>query len=63
MTGPDIDVWVEAVLRRGGVRVHRFGGDALGLVDVPAKWARIIDALVAGIHAAARGEQLPEVAK
>ena len=56
-----IDAWVEAVLRRGGVKVHRASDGNLDLVDAPAKWVAIIDALCSGIYAAARGQELPEV--
>ena len=59
----EVDAWIIAVLRRAGVKVHVYSGDrGIGLVDVPGKWARVIDALSAGIHAAARGEALPKVA-
>lgn len=58
----EVDEWIIAVLRRAGVKVHVFGSDhGIGLVDVPNKWARVIDALSAGIHAAARGEKLPTI--
>jgi hypothetical protein len=57
-----IDAWIAAVLQRGGVKVHRARDGALNLVDVPAKWAAIMGALCAGIHAVARGEELPEIA-
>lgn len=56
-----IDAWIIAVLRRGGVTVSRAKDGALNLFDVPAKWANIIDGLCAGLHAAARGEELPEI--
>lgn len=56
-----IDAWIAAVLRRGGVRVVSFPDGSLNLVDVPQKWVAIVDALSAGIHAAARDEELPEV--
>ena len=56
-----IDAWILAVLQRGGVKVHRARDGALNLIDVPQKWAAIVDALSAGIHAAARGKELPEI--
>ena len=56
-----IDNWIIAVLRRGGLKVQLASDGNLDILDVPAKWVRIIDALGAGIHAAARGEPLPEV--
>ncbi len=57
-----IDTWIAAVLVRGGVKVGRAKDGALNLFDVPMKWALLVDALSAGIHAAARGEELPEIA-
>lgn len=57
-----IDAWIVAVLRRGGVKVIRASDGALNLLDVPQKWVAIIDALSAGVHAAARGQELPEIA-
>lgn len=56
-----IDDWIVAVLQRGGVKVHRASDGNLDLLDVPAKWVALIDALCAGIHASARGQELPEV--
>lgn len=56
-----IDAWIFAVLQRGGVKVRRARDGALNLFDAPAKWVAIFDALSAGIRAAARGEELPEI--
>lgn len=56
-----IDAWIVAVLQRGGVEVHRASDGNLDVLDAPAKWVGIVDALCAGLHAAARGEELPEV--
>ena len=56
-----IDAWIIAVFRRGGVKVHRASDGNLDILDAPAKWVAITDALCAGIHAAARGEELPEI--
>jgi hypothetical protein len=56
-----VDAWIIAVFQRGGVKVHRASDGNLDLIDAPAKWIRIVDALCAGIHAACRGEELPEV--
>lgn len=56
-----IDDWIVAVLRRGGVKVQRASDGNLDLFDAPAKWVGIFDALCAGLHAAARGEELPEI--
>ena len=60
----EVDAWIVAVLRRAGVKVHVFSRDhGIGLVDVPNKWARVIDALSAGIHAVARGAKLPTITR
>jgi hypothetical protein len=56
-----IDAWIEAVLKRGGVRIRRASDGNLDLIDAPAKWVAIVDALCSGIYAAARGQELPEV--
>ncbi len=56
-----IDAWIVAVLQRGGVKVHFASDGNLDLVDAPAKWVNVVNALCSGIHAAARGEELPEV--
>ena len=56
-----IDAWIARVLQRGGVKVRRARDGALDLLDAPAKWVALVDALCAGIHAAARGEELPEI--
>jgi hypothetical protein len=53
--------WIVAVLQRGGLKVHRASDGNLDLIDTPAKWVGIIEALCAGIHAAARGQELPEI--
>jgi hypothetical protein len=56
-----IDAWIDAVLRRSGVKVRRTSDGNLDLLDTPAKWVAIVDALCSGIYAAARGQELPEV--
>jgi hypothetical protein len=56
-----IDAWIEAVLKRGGVKVRRARDGNLDLIDAPAKWVAIVEALCSGIYAAARGQELPEV--
>ena len=56
-----IDAWIEAVLKRGGVKARRARDGNLDLVDAPARWVAIVDALCSGIYAAARGQELPEV--
>lgn len=56
-----IDAWIIAVLRRGGLKVSRARDGNLDILDAPAKWVGITEALCDGIYAAARGEELPEV--
>lgn len=61
-----IEQWIRSVLGRCGIVTIKMrasdGGDpVLGLVGVPQKYATAIDALCQGIHAAARGEELPEL--
>jgi len=51
----------ELVAKLAGMKVHRAKDGNLDIFDAPAKWVAIIDALCAGLHAAARGEELPEV--
>jgi hypothetical protein len=57
-----INNWIVAVLQRGGAKVRRARDGSFNLIDAPAKWVVIAEALSAGIHAAARGEKLPEIA-
>lgn len=54
-----IDAWITIVLQDSGVKVRRTR-DGLDFVDVPAKWLVVLQRLRAGIHAAARGAELPE---
>jgi hypothetical protein len=54
-----IDAWITTVLGDSGVKVRRVRGE-LDFGDVPAKWFVVLQRLRAGIHAAARGEELPE---
>ena len=54
-----IDAWITTVLADSGVKVRR-SRDGLDFGDVPAKWLVVLQRLRAGIHAAARGQELPE---
>jgi hypothetical protein len=54
-----IDAWITTVLGDSGVKVKRTR-DGLDFGDVPAKWLVVLQRLSAGIHAAARGQELPE---
>lgn len=57
-----IDTWIIGVLADSGVKVRRVRGvlDFGCFGDIPAKWLVVIQRLCDGIHAAARGEELPE---
>jgi len=54
-----IDAWITTVLADSGIKVKRTRA-GLDFGDVPAKWLMILQRLRAGIHAAARGQELPE---
>ena len=54
-----INSWIVAVLRRGDVKVRQKAGALL--IEAPARWVAIVEAMCAGLHATARGEALPEV--
>lgn len=54
-----IDAWIATVLGDSGIKVKRTRG-GLDFGDIPAKWLVVLQRLRAGIHAAARGQELPE---
>jgi hypothetical protein len=58
-----IDAWIADVLARGGIKVHRAPSDGKRGIEVPAsvpkKFTAVLHALCNGIHAVARGEELP----
>jgi hypothetical protein len=54
-----IDVWIATVLGDSGIKAKRTR-DGLDFGDVPAKWLVVLQRLRAGIHAAARGQELPD---
>ena len=54
-----IDAWITTVLADSGIKVRRTR-DGLDFGDIPAKWLVVLQRLRAGIHAAARGQELPE---
>lgn len=56
-----IGAWIDAVLKRGGVKTRRDRDGNLDLTGAPAKWVAIVEALCSGIYAAVRGQELPEV--
>jgi hypothetical protein len=51
-----IDTWIVSVLQDQGVQAASANGFSF---EAPPKWAAIITALRAGLHAAARGQELP----
>lgn len=55
-----IDGWIATVLRRGGMKVSRAASGKL-VIDGPAEWVVIVEVLCAGIYAAARGQELPDI--
>lgn len=55
-----IDAWIDAVLLRHDVDFTRSGTDELTL-DIPPKWAAVLEVLITGIYAASRGQELPEL--
>jgi hypothetical protein len=54
-----IDDWFATVLGDSGIPIRRAGGK-ISYGDVPAKWLVILQRLRAGLHAAARGQELPD---
>jgi hypothetical protein len=55
-----IDDWIGIVLGDSGIKVKRTR-TGLDFCDVPEKWLVVLQRLRAGIHAAARGQELPDV--
>ncbi len=55
-----IDGWIDAVLLRHDVDFKRSPNGSL-MLAIPQKWHTILDVLIAGIYAAARGQELPEL--
>jgi len=53
-----IDAWIDGVLMRHDVEFTRSRDGKLRIVGAP-KWAAVLESLVDGIHAAARGQELP----
>ena len=56
-----IGAWINTVLRRGGVEARCDRDGNLNLGDTPVKLGAVVEALCAGIYAAARGQELPEI--
>lgn len=54
-----IDDWIATVLVDSGVPVRRTRA-GLDFGEVPTKWLMVLQQLYAGIHAVARGEELPD---
>ncbi len=60
VTQPEINAWVVRMLRYGGVRVIDMK-DSNGLLNVPGKYCRVIDAMHVAIVSVAIGAGLPEL--
>lgn len=58
----EIDRFVIGICHRAGVRVHHFPDGSRGLIDVPAKYVAVIDALHVALMSVAAGDGLPELA-
>jgi hypothetical protein len=54
-----IDGWIDAVLVRHDVDFTRGRVDGALTIDAPPKWDAVLGALIDGIYAAARGQELP----
>jgi len=55
-----IDGWIDAVLLRHDVEFARSRAGKL-TIDVAPKWANVFGALIEGVYAAARGQELPDL--
>lgn len=55
-----IDAWLKKLLTRAGIQVVSFRDGANGLLNVPNKYVRVIDAMHVALHNLAAGESLPE---
>lgn len=61
-TEQELEAWMVEVCHRAGVRVHRFDDGSMGLVDVPAKYVAVIDALHCALISLLKNQGLPELA-
>lgn len=55
-----IDGWIDMVLLRHDVDFKRSPNGAL-MLAVPQRWNMVLDVLIAGIYAASRGQELPDL--
>ena len=55
-----IDGWIDGVLLRHDVEFSRSRTGKL-TIDVAPKWANVFGALIEGVYAAARGQELPDL--
>ncbi len=55
-----IDAWIDAVLLRHDVDFTRSRAGKITL-DIPPKWAAVLEVLITSIYATARGQELPEL--
>jgi hypothetical protein len=56
-----IDGWIDAVLLRHDVDFARVRGALKLEMSSPQKWTAVVEALVAGVYAVARGQELPDL--
>ena len=55
-----IDGWIDALLLRHDIEFTRSRAGKL-TIDVAPKWANVFGALIEGVYAAARGQELPDL--
>jgi hypothetical protein len=58
-----INAWIRRVLQAAGIMTISMPKGVIGIAATPAKYVAVIEALSLGIHAAARGEELPELVR
>lgn len=61
-TEAEVTAWVRTLCRRAGLRIHLWSDGSSGLVNVPAKYVAVIDAMHVALLSIAAGEGLPEFA-
>jgi hypothetical protein len=62
VTQEDIERWCKTLYRRAGIQVVTFKEGVNGLVNVPDKYVRVIDAMHMAMVNLAAGDSLPEFA-
>lgn len=56
----EINRWLKQLLQRVGIQVITFKDNCNGLLNVPSKYVRVIDAMHVALNNLAAGETLPE---